>query len=84
MRKLSKIFTIAIAFVLGLFLASTINVMAAGTTTVTAKYEGTTTNMDDGNNAEALGLDPNIFNVTANKNGPQQNIGLNKDGSIIC
>ena len=29
-----------------------------------------------------LGLDPSIFNVTANKNGPQQNIGLNKDGSI--
>ena len=83
MRKLSKIFTIAIAFVLGLFLASTINVMAAGTTTVTAKYPGgATTNMVEGNNAEALGLDPSIFNVTANKNGNQNNIGLNKDGSI--
>ena len=50
--------------------------------TVTASYTGGTTNMGGGNNAETIKLDPNIFTVTAIKNAPGQNVGLNKDGQI--
>jgi uncharacterized repeat protein (TIGR02543 family) len=50
--------------------------------TVTASYTGGTTNMGGGNNAETIKLDPNIFTVTAIKNAPGQNVGLNGAGQI--
>ncbi|MGI6729415.1 MAG: immunoglobulin-like domain-containing protein [Bacilli bacterium] len=50
--------------------------------TVTAAYSGATTNMTDGNNASTIGLNPDLFTVTAIKNSPNQNVGLNKDGQI--
>ena len=50
--------------------------------TVTAAYSGATTNMTDGNNASSIGLNPDLFTVTAIKNSPNQNVGLNKDGQI--
>jgi hypothetical protein len=50
--------------------------------TVTAAYSGDTTNMTDGNNASTIGLNPDLFTVTAIKNSPNQNVGLNKDGQI--
>ena len=50
---------------------------------VTMKYAGsTTTNMAEGNNAEKVGLDANVWNVTANKGGHNNYPGLNKDGTI--
>ena len=55
------------------------------TITVVAKYPGgATINMVEGsNNAEALGLDPSIFNVTSDAIGQYNNIiGLNTNGSI--
>ena len=56
----------------------------AATESVVAKYAGaTSTNMEaDVNNAAAIGLDENIFNVTAVKGGNSNNVGLNKEGSI--
>jgi hypothetical protein len=50
--------------------------------TVTAAYSGDTTNMTDGNNASSIGLNPDLFTVTAIKNSPNQNVGLNNDGQI--
>ena len=49
-----------------------------------AKYTGTTTtNMAaDANNAESLGLDATLFTVTAEKCGQNNNVGLNKNGTI--
>ena len=38
--------------------------------------------MGGGNNAETIKLDPNIFTVTAIKNAPGQNVGLNDAGQI--
>ena len=51
---------------------------------VVAKYPtGTTTNMSaSGNQASTIGLNSSIFTVTATKNDPNNNIGLNKDGTI--
>ena len=50
---------------------------------VTMKYSGsTTTNMTGNNDAEKLGLDASIFTVTGDKNGGQNNNGLNKNGYI--
>src|SRR5690554_6323920 len=84
MRKLSKIFSVLLVFVLGMFLAITINVMAAGTTTATAKYEGSSSvNMSDGNNAEIIGLEPTIFTVISIKrNNSPIHVGLNQSGQI--
>jgi hypothetical protein len=84
MRKLSKIFSVLLVFVLGMFLAITINVMAAGTTTATAKYEGSSSvNMSDGNNAEIIGLEPTIFTVISIKrNINPLHVGLNAAGQI--
>ena len=53
------------------------------TQTVTMKYSGTTTtNMTGNNDAAKLGLDASIFTVTGDKNGGQNNNGLNKNGYI--
>ena len=62
------------------------NVVGGVTTnTVTLQYTASsTTNMDGNgtNNAGIVGLDTNIFTVTANKGGNNNNVGLNKDGTI--
>lgn len=50
--------------------------------TTTASYTGSTTNMGTGNNASLINLDSNLFTVISNKNGNQNNVGLNKDGEI--
>ena len=49
-----------------------------------AKYSDTTTttNMTAGNQAEIIGLDSAKYTVTATKNSPTNNIGLNKAGEI--
>lgn len=53
------------------------------TTTVTAKYTGTTGNMTGNNDAAKLGLDATIFTAKSEKlNGYNNFAGLNKDGSI--
>lgn len=53
-------------------------------TSVTATYTGTTTtNMTDGNNAEAIGLDAALFTVTSTQRDPNPlHIGLNSAGQI--
>lgn len=51
--------------------------------TATITYTaGTTTNMDGTNQAELLGLDATIFSVVGAKGSQNNNVGLNKDGSI--
>lgn len=51
--------------------------------TAVASYSGgSTTNMTDGNNAALIGLDENIFTVTAHKQSASNNVGLNKAGQI--
>lgn len=57
---------------------------AAEAVTVTAKYPGgTTTNMKaDTNNAATIGLDANLFTVTAEKGASNTIVGLNKNGEI--
>lgn len=49
-----------------------------------AKYPGggTSTNMDGTNQAAVLGLDATLFTVVGDKNGNNNNIGLNKDGTF--
>ena len=72
MKNINKLFSVLLVFVLGMFLASTINVMAAGTTTATYPSGSGTTNMTEGNNAETIGLDPLIFYVESDKGGGKQ------------
>ena len=52
--------------------------------TVTAQYTGSTTKMQGGgiNNAELINLDPHVFTVTSFSSSGQNQIGLNKDGTI--
>ena len=52
-------------------------------TKYTAKYTAeTTTNMDGTNQAAILGLDATLFSAVGDKNGNNNNVGLNKDGTI--
>ncbi|MBR3875147.1 MAG: hypothetical protein IKJ25_00020, partial [Clostridia bacterium] len=55
---------------------------AAEPQTVTTKYSGSTGNMGSGNQASILGLDANIFTVTADKGKASNNVGLNADGDF--
>ncbi|MBR7176853.1 MAG: hypothetical protein IKD26_01395, partial [Clostridia bacterium] len=57
---------------------------APATQTVVAKYAGeTTTNMKDANNAETIGLDATVFDVTSETfNGTTNRVGLNKAGNM--
>lgn len=82
MRKVNKIISSLLLVVCGFFIASMINVRAA--TQVVAAYTGTTTtNMaKNENNAALIGLDPTIFNVITNKGSSNNEVGLNKDGTI--
>ncbi|MDL2292495.1 InlB B-repeat-containing protein [Acholeplasma sp. OttesenSCG-928-E16] len=57
-------------------------VIPVGGTTVTAQYSGTTTNMADGNNAGTIGLNADLFTVTAIKGSAGSNVGLNGAGQI--
>ena len=52
--------------------------------TATAQYPGgTTMNMSTGsNNASLIGLDPEVFNVTTNKDNAKDQVGLNQAGQI--
>lgn len=51
--------------------------------TVTASYEGSTTNMTANNNATLIGLDPSLFTVTSvERVGNALHVGLNKAGEI--
>ncbi len=44
--------------------------------------KGTTSNMTTGNNAETVGLDETIFNITSTLVGGTTHVGLNKDNHI--
>lgn len=57
-----------------------VNALSSATMQYTA---GTTTNMvADANNAATVGLDENLFNVSASKGSASNNVGLNKSGQI--
>ena len=43
---------------------------------------GTTTNMEDGNNATIVGLDETLFNITSTKTASGTHVGLNKNNDI--
>ena len=56
---------------------------AASSATMAYPVCDTTTNMaEDTNNASAVGLDENVFEVSAAKGGTTNNVGLNKAGQI--
>lgn len=60
-------------------------VFADGEKVVSILYDGDTTNMSDDNNAELVGLDPEIFEVlsTERQIAPKNlHVGLNTDGTI--
>lgn len=50
--------------------------------TAIISYSGSTTNMTGNNDASILGLDPIVFSVIGSKGSTNNNVGLNKDGSI--
>lgn len=53
------------------------------TKTATLSYSGSsTTNMGSGNNAASVGLDQSVFNVTSDKGEGNNEVGLNKDGTL--
>ena len=64
----------------GCSVSYSLNKVGAGT--YTAAYSGQTANMVDGNNAEKIGLNSSIFNVTALTGNQGVLPGLNKDGTI--
>lgn len=67
------------------YTSTTTTKVVAATEAVVAAYPtcDTTTNMEaDVNNAASIGLDADLFEVTANKCTPSNNIGLNKAGTI--
>ena len=56
---------------------------SGSTTSAIMKYTGgTTTNMEDGNNATIVGLDETLFNITSTKTASGNHVGLHKDNNI--
>ena len=56
---------------------------SGSTTSAIMKYTGgTTTNMNDGNNAATVGLDETLFNITSTKTASGTHVGLNKANDI--
>ena len=56
---------------------------SGSTTSAIMKYTGgTTTNMNDGNNATIVGLDETLFNITSTKTASGSYVGLNKNNDI--
>ena len=56
---------------------------SGSTTSAIMEYTGgTTTNMNDGNNATIVGLDETLFNITSTKTASGSYVGLNKNNDI--
>ena len=76
------VFAMALGIGVSLSAPKEVKGVKAAETAVISYSGGTTTNMTGGNDAALLGLDDELFSVVSDKNGGNNHVGLNKDGTL--